>query len=440
MMVSKKLQALMCLALLSSSALSAAVAHDDLIAQETAKREAQEKVKKDFERKDQLENCILMPDKAYQAIEDNFGPKTANFSLKIASNMQWGCVWAASGFLTQLSSKVFKETVGKLNSSLMNILFYPSCVSKVGAPKGLELDNLILPADVRSKLEIAVHKLKNIIKRPGRAKFKGMLFYGAPGTGKTKAAQTIASMTGLHYLEINGSKLATAKKDEVSRLIQCLTWREMFGIQKPTIVFIDECESFLKQRSEDDANNPLLEWLNFTSEPHPYIQFIYATNHKDRLDDAMERRATGVEFKLPEEEGRVLLLEHYFNDLFLADDEYTDEQKAWMSDVFSHDFFIEIARKLVYTKGSGNDAEAVETINVFSPDNIQGLMIAVKDTSGSTDDGLPTRELFEQEVESACQEKAKSQEAKQKAAPHSDTPRIIARPQVSPTPRVLVQH
>lgn len=434
MMLSKKLQALLCLALVSSSAFSAAeepelTPQQERFQAERDKRRAQKEIDKEINLQDQLENCFLMPDKVYQEIQNKVGSKTANFSLKIASNMQWGCVWAASGFLTQLSSKFFAKTVGKLNSSVMNILFYPDCVSKVGAPKDLLLDNLILPADVRGKLEIAVNKLNNIVKRPGRAKFKGMLFYGAAGTGKTKAAQTIASMTGLHYLEINGSKLATSKKDEVSRLIQCLTWREMFGIQKPTIVFIDECESFLKQRSDNDANNPLLEWLNFTSEPHPYIQFIYATNHKNMLDDAMERRATGIEFKLPEEEGRVLLLEHYFNALFLGDEEYAEEQKTWMSDVFSHDFFVEIARKLVYTKTSGDDAPT--TINVFSPDNIQGLMIAVKDMSGSTDDGLPTRELFEQEVESACQEKAKDEERKQKTAPHSDTPRVTTRQNAS---------
>ncbi|GKD13420.1 ATPase family AAA domain-containing protein 1-like protein, partial [Tanacetum coccineum] len=99
---------------------------------------------------------------------------------------------------------------------------------------------------------------------------KGVLLYGPPGTGKTMLAKAIA------------------KESAVFSLAHKL---------QPAIIFIDEVDSFLRQRrsSDNDAlTNMKTEfmalWDGFTTDKNARVMVLAATNRPSDLDEAILRR------------------------------------------------------------------------------------------------------------------------------------------------------
>ncbi len=153
--------------------------------------------------------------------------------------------------------------------------------------------------NVKQNLKEAVEwPLKNLesFKRMGIKPPRGILLYGAPGTGKTMLAKAVATESKANFILVKGGELLQEGivGKETDRL------RRVFKKARqtsPTIVFFDEIDSFAKRRgisigafanSNESLINALLLELDGLEELHDVV-VIAATNRPDLVDTALLR-------------------------------------------------------------------------------------------------------------------------------------------------------
>merc|ERR1719178_512026 len=81
---------------------------------------------------------------------------------------------------------------------------------------------------------------------------KGVILYGAPGTGKTLLAKAVANQTSATFLRVVGSELIKKYLGEGPKLV-----REIFKIANemaPSIVFIDEIDAVGSKRYDSSSS------------------------------------------------------------------------------------------------------------------------------------------------------------------------------------------
>lgn len=124
---------------------------------------------------------------------------------------------------------------------------------------------------------------------------KGVILYGAPGTGKTLLAKAVANSTSATFLRIVGSELIQKYLGDGPRLV-----RQLFQVaaeNAPSIVFIDEIDAIGTKRYEStsggerEVQRTMLELLNQLDgfDDRGDVKVIMATNKIDTLDPALIR-------------------------------------------------------------------------------------------------------------------------------------------------------
>lgn len=124
---------------------------------------------------------------------------------------------------------------------------------------------------------------------------KGLLLFGPPGTGKTMIGKCIASQSRATFFSISASSLTSKWVGEGEKLV-----RALFACARalqPSVVFIDEIDSLLTQRTDGEFEASrriktefLVQFDGAATASADRILVIGATNRPQELDEAARRR------------------------------------------------------------------------------------------------------------------------------------------------------
>ena len=149
---------------------------------------------------------------------------------------------------------------------------------------------------------------------------KGVLLYGPPGTGKTMLAKAIAKESGATFINLQMSSTMNKWFGESQKLVKAAF--TLAHKLSPTIIFIDEIDSFLRTRGSDDQaaqSNMKAEFMALWDgmndlRPDNATNFgvviVGATNRPYDVDPAILRRMPRTfELDLPSLTQRVSILD-----------------------------------------------------------------------------------------------------------------------------------
>lgn len=171
-------------------------------------------------------------------------------------------------------------------------------------------------------LEAAKQTLKEAILLPVkfpdifvgiRKPWKGILLYGPPGTGKTFLAKACATQANATFFAISSSDLISKWVGESEKLIKELF--KMAQENEPSIIFIDEIDSLVSSRSDNEdessrrVKTEFLVQMQGVGNKEGKILVLGATNFPWGLDPAMRRRfQKRIYIPLPEAPARYTML------------------------------------------------------------------------------------------------------------------------------------
>ncbi|EEB18440.1 proteasome-activating nucleotidase, putative [Pediculus humanus corporis] len=149
-----------------------------------------------------------------------------------------------------------------------------------------------------------------------RTPSRGLLLFGPPGNGKTLLARAVASECNATFFSISAASLTSKYVGEGEKLV-----RALFAVARelqPSIIFIDEVDSLLCERRENEHEASrrlktefLVEFDGLPSSPDERVLVMAATNRPQELDEAALRRfSKRIYVTLPDHSTRKELLKH----------------------------------------------------------------------------------------------------------------------------------
>ena len=173
-------------------------------------------------------------------------------------------------------------------------------------------------------LESEIQKIREMIELPirhpelfekiGIDPPKGVLLYGAPGTGKTLLARAVAYETDAHFISISGPEIMSKFFGQSEENL-----RKIFDEAKeksPSIIFLDELDSIASKRDEGKSqveSRVVAQLLSLMDglEGRGEVIIIGATNKINNIDIALRRPGRfdrEIEINVPDINGRYEIL------------------------------------------------------------------------------------------------------------------------------------
>ena len=192
----------------------------------------------------------------------------------------------------------------------------------------IKFDDVIGAEDAKDTLKDFLKYLKNPKKytETGVRPPRGVLLYGAPGTGKTLLAKALAGESNVAFIQKNATEFFKHYVGDGPQSV-----RNMFKQARkyaPAIIFVDECDAFAKKRtgsestrSEEEILTTFLSELDgFTFDAKKPVLVVTATNYEISgnsstvLDPAFVRRFDRkIRIDLPNTKEREQFIRFYLN-------------------------------------------------------------------------------------------------------------------------------
>lgn len=222
----------------------------------------------------------------------------------------------------EVTMEDFKNALKGIEPSALREVFIETPNVKWDDVGGLE--------NTKQKLkEVVEWPLKNAeaFKRMGIKPPKGILLFGAPGTGKTLLAKAVATESEANFISVKGPELISKWVGESEKAL-----REVFKKAKqasPSIVFLDELDAIAPMRGYGAGESRVAERMVnqlLTSmdgiEIMENVVVIGATNRPDILDRALLRAGRFdrlILIPVPDKEARLKILKVHTKGMPLKD-------------------------------------------------------------------------------------------------------------------------
>ncbi|HEY9755770.1 MAG TPA: AAA family ATPase [Oculatellaceae cyanobacterium] len=219
------------------------------------------------------------------------------------------------GELEQACEKISVTAGAKLSIGGMNLAKVPDLDVSLNDIRGMD------EAKGEAAEVVALLKHADKVFEAGLKAPKGVLFVGAPGTGKTMLAKAIANEAGVPFYSLSGGDFQSMWAGVGANRVR-MVYEQARRSGKPAIVFIDEIDAIGHKRgidrgggAVDDSNKTLNQLLTEMDGFGKHrVLTIGATNNSGALDTALLRPGRFdrlINVPLPNLEGREAILLGY---------------------------------------------------------------------------------------------------------------------------------
>ena len=218
---------------------------------------------------------------------------------------------------------------------------------------------------------------------------RGLLLFGPPGTGKTMIAKAIASECNSTFFNISASSLTSKYVGESEKTVKSLF--KLAYQRQPSIIFIDEIDSILSKRSDNDNEAAkriktefLIQFDGVGSNTEAKLLVIAATNRPMDLDDALMRRLPKRVYCGPlDVKGREKFIENTIHKVECKLSEGDIKEIAKRTENYSNSDLKELCREAAYEPVRELSNEEILKIKKFRPVEVKDLRKAVNKIRGT---------------------------------------------------------
>jgi spastin len=223
------------------------------------------------------------------------------------------------------------------------------------------------------------------IRKPQR----GILLFGPPGTGKTMIAKAIASECNSTFFNISASSLTSKWVGESEKTVKSLF--KLAYKKVPSIIFIDEIDSILSKRSENENEATkrlktefLIQFDGLGSNTNARLLVIAATNRPMDLDEALLRRLPKRVYCGPlDEEGRFEFIKKVINRVETKLTDKDIKEIAKMTNGYSNSDLKELCKEAAFQPVRELTMGQIMRINKFRPLVKKDLVKSIQKIRGS---------------------------------------------------------
>ena len=223
---------------------------------------------------------------------------------------------------------------------------------------------------------------------------RGLLLFGPPGTGKTMIAKAVATECKCTFFSISASSLTSKYLGESEKLVRALF--QLAYEMQPSVVFIDEIESILSKRKEDENDAMkrlktefLIQFDGVGSSEENRVLIIGATNRPFDLDPAVIRRLPKRVYVGPfndeEKKGFIkkIITQNKCN---ISDEEFMKIAK--MCNNYSNSDLKELCREAAYEPLRELNSSSLKKVSELRPITFDDFNKAIRKVRGTLTEGI----------------------------------------------------